>query len=332
MEVWLDAPTDLGHEGIDAFYTRQNSHHISSEDGLLYRNGATIGGHVHIVSEASQAEARSLAGSVEWILLTFEDWSMIPIENVLAATEGTPTKVAAQITKPIEAQGAGFALDIGVDALLCTEACLEAALIVKSLRLEQATTIDFVEAESEDRVELSMMTITEIQEGHAGDRVCIDLLTMLNQGEGILVGSTAKSFVLVHGETIQSKYVPTRPFRVNAGSVDAYTCLANGTTKYLSELKSGDEIQICEPNGTLRLATIGRMKIERRPFILLRFKDENANEGHVFIQQAETVRLVLENGGAHSVTNLCVGERIFGCSFSTTRHVGQSISAPSEER
>ncbi|MGB0476215.1 MAG: 3-dehydroquinate synthase II, partial [Candidatus Poseidoniaceae archaeon] len=49
-------------------------------------------------------------------------------------------------------------------------------------------------------------------------------------------------------------------------------------------------------------------------------------------QQAETVRLVLENGKAHSVTNLCVGERIFGCSFSTTRHVGQSISAPSEER
>ena len=332
MEVWLDAPTDSGHEGIDALYTRQNSHHISSEDGLLYRNGVAIGGHIHINSEASQAEARSLAGSVEWILLTFEDWSMIPIENVLAATEGTPTKVAAQITKPLEAQGAGFALDIGVDALLCTEACLEAALIVKSLRLEQVSSIDLVDVESQDHVELSMMTITEIEEGHAGDRVCIDFLTMLNEGEGILVGSTAKSFVLVHGETIQSKYVPTRPFRVNAGSVDAYTYLADGTTKYLSELKSGDEVRICDSNGMSRLAIIGRMKIERRPFILLRFKDENDNEGHVFIQQAETVRLVLENRKADSVTNLSVGERIFGCSFSTTRHVGQSISAPSEER
>ena len=49
---------------------------------------------------------------------------MIPIENVIAATESTPTKVAAQIMKPVDAQGAGFALDIGVDALLCTEDCL----------------------------------------------------------------------------------------------------------------------------------------------------------------------------------------------------------------
>ena len=74
------------------------------------------------------------------------------------------------------------------------------------------------------------------------------------------------------------------------------------------------------------------MKIETRPFILLRFEDENTNEGHAFIQQAETVRLVLENGEACSVTNLSVGDRILGCTSTSTRHVGQSISAPSEER
>ena len=61
------------------------------------------------------------------------------------------------------------------------------------------------------------MTITDVQEGHSGDRVCVDLLSMLEEGEGMLVGSTAKAFVLIHGETISSKYVPTRPFRVNAG-------------------------------------------------------------------------------------------------------------------
>ena len=31
---------------------------------------------------------------------------------------------------------------------------------------------------------------------------------MLEEGEGMLVGSTAKAFVLIHGETIASKYVP----------------------------------------------------------------------------------------------------------------------------
>ena len=332
MEVWLNAPTDVGHEGIDALYSNKTNAELSSKDGLLYRNGTLIGGHVHIDSEDAQSDARSLAGSVEWILLTFEDWSMIPIENVIAATEGTPTKVAAQITKPIEAQGAGFALDTGVDALLCSEDCLEAALIVKSLRLEQSAASGSTKPSTIDEFNITLMTITDVQEGHSGDRVCIDLLSMLDEGEGILVGSTSKAFVLIHGETVPSKYVPTRPFRVNAGSVDAYTLLANGSTKYLSEMKSGDEIFISGSDGRARSATIGRMKIENRPFILLRFKDENTNEGHVFIQQAETVRLVKGNGEACSVTSLSVGDRIFGCSSTSTRHVGQSISAPSEER
>jgi 3-dehydroquinate synthase II len=332
MEVWLNAPTDLGQEGIDALFSNETDRGLSSKDGQLYRGGTLIGGHVHIDSEDAQSEARSLAGSVEWILLTFEDWSMIPIENVIAATEGTPTKVAAQITQPIEAQGAGFALDIGVDALLCSEDCLEAALIVKSLRLEQTVASASTKSGTIDDFNITQMIVTDVQEGHSGDRVCIDLLSMLDEGEGILVGSTSKAFVLIHGETIPSKYVPTRPFRVNAGSVDAYTLLANGSTKYLSELKSGDEIFITGRDGRARSATIGRMKIENRPFILLRFKDENTNEGHVFIQQAETVRLVKENGEACSVTSLSVGDRIFGCSSTSTRHVGQSISAPSEER
>ena len=257
---------------------------------------------------------------------------MIPIENILAATDATPTKVAAQIRQPIQAQGAAFALDIGVDALLCDETCLEVALVVKSMRLEQLSEVQSTHSETTEQIKLETMTITEVQEGHSGDRVCIDLLSMLEEGEGLLIGSTARAFVLIHGETVPSKYVPTRPFRVNAGSVDAYTYLADGSTKYLCELTSGDSVLVVSKNGHSRAVTVGRMKIESRPFILLRFKDENANEGHAFIQQAETVRLVLENGNVCSVTNLEIGMRILGCTLSSTRHVGQSISAPSEER
>ena len=331
MEVWLESAETVSLEGIDALYVHDGQTGISTKDGVLYRDGVQIGGHIHIDSEEAQSKARSLAGTVEWILLTFEDWSMIPIENILAATDATPTKVAAQISQPIQAQGAAFALDIGVDALLCDETCLEAALVVKSMRLEQMSEMQSTQSETE-QIKLGTMTITEVQEGHSGDRVCIDLLSMLEDGEGLLVGSTSRAFVLIHGETVPSKYVPTRPFRVNSGSVDAYTYLADGSTKYLCELKSGDSVLIVRKNGHSRAATVGRMKIETRPFILLRFKDENANEGHVFIQQAETVRLVLENGNVCSVTNLEVGMRILGCALSSTRHVGQSISAPSEER
>ena len=332
MEIWLDALDKTGHFAVDATFSKKDGSDIRLTDGLLYRDGVMIGGHVHIDSEEAQTKARSLAGSVEWILLTFENWSMIPIENIVAVAESTPTKVAAQITQPIEAQGAGFALDIGVDALLCSSECLEAAQVVKSLRLESTVATTPERTDHSTPAMLTTMTITDVQEGHSGDRVCIDLLSMLSEGEGVLVGSTSRSFALIHGETIQSKYVPTRPFRINAGSVEAYTYLADGSTKYLCEIHSGDEICIIGRSGESRTATVGRMKIETRPLILLRFQDENTNEGHVFIQQAETVRLVLENGGVCSVTDISIGDRILGCSFFSTRHVGQSISAPSKER
>ena len=110
MEVWLETLGGSGHDGVDAIFAKDDTSGIYVNDGILYRNGSMIGGHVHIHSEETQTKARSLAGSVEWILLTFEDWSMIPIENILAATEATPTKVAAQINQPIQAQGAGLPL------------------------------------------------------------------------------------------------------------------------------------------------------------------------------------------------------------------------------
>ena len=44
----------------------------------------------------------------------------------------------------------------------------------------------------------------------------------------MLVGSSASSMVLVHGETVESEFVPTRPFRVNAGAAHTYIMMADG--------------------------------------------------------------------------------------------------------
>ena len=107
MEVWLDSSKKSGHQGVERFF-RGKTVKIFTRKTESCTVKEMIGGHVHIDSETAQTKARSLAGTVEWILLTFEDWSMIPIENILAAVESTPTKIAAQITQPIEAQGAGF--------------------------------------------------------------------------------------------------------------------------------------------------------------------------------------------------------------------------------
>jgi len=333
MEVWLNSNPAFSHDDIDFYFTAERSEtSISIEGGYLYRGNSQIGAHVHINSEERQQYARSLAGTVEWIYLTFEDWSMIPIENVVAACDQTPTRIAAEIIEPLQAHGAGFALEIGVDALVCSENELEASLIVKSLRNSTEDIQDEGIDENHDTLSLSEVKITSIESGHTGDRVCIDLTSLLEVGEGLLIGSTARSLALIHGETIESTYVPKRPFRVNAGSVEAYTLMADGSTKYLSELISGDKILVVSMQGITRICTIGRLKIETRPFILLRYSDEKHNQAHVLLQQAETVRVLDENGAACSVTELSIGDVIIAYNTNQTRHIGVSVSASSVER
>ena len=48
----------------------------------------------------------------------------------------------------------------------------------------------------------------------------------------------------VKAEVMENSHVPPRPFRVNAGAVHAYVLTPEGKTKYLEELRSGEEVEI----------------------------------------------------------------------------------------
>ena len=61
--------------------------------------------------------------------------------------------------------------------------------------------------------------------------------------------------------------------------------------KYLDELKSGDSISIMNAaDGNLeRSAVIGRLKIERRPFLKIVYQSADGQyQGHTFLQQASS--------------------------------------------
>lgn len=324
MQVWLES--GKATEGVDLVLGSD----LRIDGDALYINGKQVGRRVDVSNSTGQAQARAMAGSVEWILLDLGEWKMIPIENIIAACDGGPTKVAARISSAEQVLGAAFALEIGVDALLVDENTLSTALIAKSQRGEVATeTSDEI---STNEIELSNLEVIEVREGGVGDRVCVDLTSMLEQEEGMIVGSSSKSMVLVHGETVESEFVPTRPFRVNAGAANSYIMMADGTTSYLSELKMGDEVLVVNSNGDSRNCVVGRVKIEKRPFILFRWKNENYNEAGVLLQQAETVRLISESRGLVSVTELVPGMKLLGWNGGAGRHVGQTISAEVDEK
>ena len=164
----------------------------------------------------------------------------------------------------------------------------------------------------------------------------------------MLVGSFARGLFLVHSECEESGYINSRPFRVNAGPVHAYCQLPGDKTGYLAELKSGDEVVVVDAEGRSRRELIGRVKIERRPLVLVEAETENGEMYSILLQNAETVKLVGPNkatnigdgGGGDSggnsrytkkdwktisVSALCSGDEVFVLVQNAARHTGVSI-------
>ena len=100
------------------------------------------------------------------------------------------------------------------------------------------------------KLALSVATVTAVRPLGMGDRVCLDTVSNMVPGEGMLVGNAGSGFFLVHSESLENPYVAARPFRVNAGAVHAYLYLPEGKTKYLSEVKAGDEVLTVRHDGT----------------------------------------------------------------------------------
>jgi 3-dehydroquinate synthase II len=172
--------------------------------------------------------------------------------------------------------------------------------------------------------------VRSVKPAGTGDRVIVDTTSLLQPDEGILVGSAAAFLFHVASEAVGSRYTRPRPFRVNAGAAHLYTLLANGETRYLSELVAGDAVLVCTPAGTARSVRVGRIKIERRPLVLIE-GEARGRRFTVFLQEAETVRLSTETGRV-ATTDLRPGAVAWGVPLAAGRHLGVAVEETVEER
>ena len=83
MELWLDA-------------TNTDSKPIPEGASRVWDGRAPDVAEVVLGDYHGQDEARSLVGMVPWILVRCSDWTMIPLENIVAAASGSGTRVAAE--------------------------------------------------------------------------------------------------------------------------------------------------------------------------------------------------------------------------------------------
>ena len=347
MELWLDAASRNGgtlqpHPADcvllaagDGIPDWADSVLFACEDGRILDSSTNpVGAHIDISDADGQDAAKSMIGLVSWIVLTTGDWQMIPLENIVAAAQGTGTHLVARIDTLQAIRGAAFALETGVDGLLLPANHAEIWADAQMIAAERlAIESDGNEIVIDDDSDIVPVEVVAIEDGGIGDRVCVDLTSVLEVGEGLLIGSSANALALVHGETLKSEFVPPRPFRVNAGAVHAYVLMGDGSTKYLSELTAGDSVSVCNSAGIVRSAVIGRMKIESRPFLLVRYSHpESQVVGQIFLQQAETVRLISPLGEMPSVTSITVGDLLLARIGASARHIGQTVLSVAEER
>jgi len=282
----------------------------------LKAQGKTVAVKVTIEGKRDEETAIEAAEhSVDYIIIYTPDWKIIPLENLIAKTRGK-TMLLAHVSSAKEAKLALETLELGADGVILATSDIDQLKQTASFTKKQSTKLDLVAA-----------TVVEIKEIGMGARVCIDTCELMKSGEGMLVGCQSSGLFLVQAEVHESPYVETRPFRVNAGPLSLYTFVSPSRTRYLSELKAGEEVLVVDREGNVRLTNVARAKIEWRPMLLVEAEYEGKRIKTI-VQNAETIRVVTPEG-SKSVTDLEKGDKVLAHVEEGGRHFGTLVKEES---
>ncbi len=283
-----------------------------------------LGFFKELKSKEDEIEIKDLSntGQVDFIIVSAKDWKIIPFENLIAEMHTNETDLIALVENVKEAELMLKTLEIGVDGILITPKNANDIVDLKNF------------VQSGFNIEITKAKILSIKSIPESERVCVDTTSLFRPGEGMLIGSTAMGFALVHAEVFETQFVASRPFRVNAGDVSAYILVPNDDpkkiyrTNYLSELKGGDKVFAVNTKGVARIVSVGRVKIETRPMLRFELEVLRSNKKiplSCICQNAETIRLVGADGEAKSVVDLKVGDEILVHIGPGATHFGTAI-------
>jgi len=260
----------------------------------------------------------------KYVIVEAKDWRIIPFENLIAAFHTLDTQLIARVADLKEAELMLHTLERGVDGVMMTPTSANDIIDLKNL------------VATKTHVDLATAKVLSIKEIPRGDRVCVDTTSLLQAGEGMLVGSTARGFVLVHAEVFETEFVASRPFRVNAGDVSAYILVpgedptdpSQYRTSYLSELSAGSPVIVSDTSGNTRIVNVGRVKIETRPMLVLKLAAKTGKQEipiNIVLQNAETIRVVGKDGKPISVTQLKPGMELLARIGPGATHFGTTV-------
>ncbi|WP_327730277.1 3-dehydroquinate synthase II [Streptomyces sp. NBC_00487] len=276
--------------------------------------GTPVAGFVDVRDDRTLQLSCVGAMALPYTVIHFADPTKIPLEIVLAAAESAEGQLVTVVGDLEEAAIVFDVLERGSDGILFTPRGADDVFALA--RLLEATT---------PQLELSTLTVESIRHVGLGDRVCVDTCSHFEEDEGILVGSYSSGFVLCCSETHPLPYMPTRPFRVNAGALHSYTLGPDNRTSYLSEVGSGSALLAVGADGRTRRVVVGRAKLESRPLLEIRTHAEDGRLVSLTVQDDWHVRVLGPGGKVLNVTELRTGDELLGHLAQDKRHVGLPI-------
>jgi 3-dehydroquinate synthase II len=287
-------------------------------DGITGRD--IEGMMVHIKNAEDCEKAAGFAGNVPYVVVKVTDWKVIPVENLIAGFQGSDSKLFVEVENAQDARLFFETLEKGVDGIVLSTKDPDEIIKIRALLDEYISS----------NLTLVAATISKIMPVGSGDRACIDCCSQMEIGEGMLIGSQSQGLFLIHSESVESEYVASRPFRVNAGALHSYILVPGNRTRYLSELSAGDEVLVVNSQGDTRSAVLGRVKMEKRPLLLLEAQWEGRTY-NIILQNAETIRL-LSQEKPRSIIDLKEGDEVLIWIDGSARHFGLKVQETVMER
>ncbi len=271
---------------------------------------------IEVNSEKDEKKvADAFVQGASYVIVRCTDWKIIPLENIISRTR-LKGKVLMEVADYGQARVALETLELGSDGVVLHSSQENDILKTKEILHGESSKLELVEVEVIAKKELGL-----------GARACVDTVDLMTPGEGLLVGCQSSALFLIQAEAEENPYIASRPIRVNAGPVSLYVLSGEDKTNYLSELEAGHPLLLVNRDGKTRPSCVARIKIEKRPMILLEAQWKG-KKIKTILQNAETIRLVTKEGSI-SIAELKPGDSVLAKVESGGRHFGALVSEES---
>jgi 3-amino-4-hydroxybenzoic acid synthase len=257
----------------------------------------------------------------DFAIVDFDLPTNIPLELIIARLDGRSTVLLRTVTTVTDMEVAFGVMEKGSDGVLFSSA--ELTEIIKL--------INFVSEQKSSGLDLHPLVVTEVRHVGMGVRACVDTTGLMTQDEGMIIGSTSGGGILVCSETHYLPYMNLRPFRVNAGAIHSYIWMPNNTAEYLSDLTVGSRVLCVNTKGETRELTVGRVKIEVRPLLLIQ-GEAAGRELNVIVQDDWHIRIMGADGKPRNASTIRPGEQLLSYVCEPGRHVGIKVKETIQEK